>query len=142
MGTFSLERGRARREFRVGAPFGARHQGANFVEAADAAPGAERGAIQGRHGVGEFEGVAHRHCLQNSIAERPVKHVSGAGGIHAVDHEGRRVVELADSSASAPCAPRVMAATFMPYSFCIVSSAWNGSLSPVQAAGNSELATR
>src|SRR5207247_1641491 len=37
----------------------------------------------------------HGHALQNSIAERSMKHVAGASGVHAIHHKGRRVEELA-----------------------------------------------
>ena len=34
------------------------------------------------------------HALQNSIAKGPMEDVAGAGGIHAIHHEGRRVDKL------------------------------------------------
>jgi hypothetical protein len=64
-----------------------------LFQAANSAAGAQRGAVQSRHGVGKLQHFAHRHSFQNSIAEGSVEDVAGAGGIHAVDHEGGRIHE-------------------------------------------------
>ena len=79
----------------MGAALGPAHEGGYVVQAANAAAGAQRGAVEGCHGIGEIERLLHRHGLQNSIAERPVKDVAGTGGIHTVDDESGGVVELA-----------------------------------------------
>src|SRR5581483_7152158 len=56
-------------EIGVSAPFGPRHQGADLVQAGDAAAGSDRGAVERRHGVRKVESLGQGHSLQNSIAE-------------------------------------------------------------------------
>src|ERR1039457_2775837 len=68
-------------ELRVRASFAARHECADFLQAADTAARPQGGAVEGGHGVAEIEGAAHRHAFENSIAKRPVKHVSRPRGI-------------------------------------------------------------
>src|ERR1035438_7386608 len=87
--------GGARCVIRVPAALGAAHQPSHIVEAANAASGAEGGAVEGRHGIGKIEGFLDGHSLQDSIAERPVKDVAGTGGIDAVDDKSGRIVEPA-----------------------------------------------
>ena len=50
----------------VGAALGTAHQGGYVVQAANAATGAERGTVEGCHGIGKVEGLAHRHGLKTA----------------------------------------------------------------------------
>jgi len=115
---------------------GAGHQGKNLVPRGDAAATQVRYVQCGQ--ALENPGPADRHAFENSIAKRPRETRPRRRSYQTVPSR-RRVVNSPFSSASEPCAPRVMAATRLPYSCWIISSALKGSLSLFQRAGNSEL---
>src|SRR5256885_6926872 len=66
----------------------------NFGDGADAAAGADGGAIERSGGAGEFELARRRPVLEKCVDEGGVKNVAGASRVRNVDVEGRRIEEL------------------------------------------------
>ena len=126
--TLSVERrgimrvARSRRNRGADAALARSINSAGFGYGCDAAARAQLGAVQRGHGVGELERVAHRHPLEHSITKRPVKHVSGAGGIHAIHHETRGSKRI--------CHPRAPALRASPASWPRLSSGIRPESSP------------
>src|SRR5215467_9878446 len=63
-------------------------------ERGDAAAGADGGAIERGGGAGEVELLLQGPALQKRVDEAGVEEVARASGVHGVDAEGGRVMEL------------------------------------------------
>jgi len=70
------------------------YQSLDFGERADPTSRAEDGAIQGRGGAGEIQHAGQPPALKHGVDEGAVEDVARTGGVHGVDAEGRRVVEM------------------------------------------------
>ena len=66
----------------------------DFGERADAAAGADGGAIESGSGAGKFELAGRGPVLEERVNERCVENIAGAGGVRDVDVERGGVVEI------------------------------------------------
>src|ERR1700677_1925848 len=69
-------------------------EGGDVFERADAAAGADGGAVESGGGAGGFERAVERPALEQSVDEACVKDVAGACGVDDGDREGGDVEEL------------------------------------------------